>query len=108
MHLLSFDKIVIISLLASDALGFSIPFLTKPQHDESPEKRYLEQRRAKAELEGRFYNHRNEKRLQCVEDDLLQDVLNAPYDAEDFCRSYIGIQTATASKTVIARKLVPS
>ena len=85
-------------LLCGNAFGLRVPVKDVREHKKELEKRTsLDQRDAAAELQGVFHEH--EKRIVCIENDLLLSLQAYPEDSAAFCSSYIGIQDTTTTMT---------
>ena len=94
--------ILILSLICTITSSLRVPIPDVREMKRDLEKRAsIQDKPAEAELEEVF--HQYEKRLICIYDGVLNGLLNDIEDADPWCRSYIGINDVTASKTVVTR-----
>ncbi|KAL9128873.1 MAG: hypothetical protein Q9217_002530 [Psora testacea] len=105
MHLPYLATGLAVSFFYGDALGLRFPVKDVREFHRDLEKRdSIGKREAAAELEEVFYER--EKRIVCLEDDVLLSFQAYEDDAIQFCSNYLGIQDTTSTTTNVGKTTV--
>ncbi|KAL9098356.1 MAG: hypothetical protein Q9163_005969, partial [Psora crenata] len=100
MHLPHLAYSIAVSFLCGNALGLRVPIKDVREYQRD----LLHKREAASELEEVFHEH--QKRIVCLEDDVLLSFQAYLDDATQFCSQYIGIQDTTATTTAVVKTTV--